>query len=165
MHVIVASHTTLFYIIILYHRHMDCQIQDVFSDCCIFALANATALVHGENPSTFLYNQKERSYIGITFFTVWKLANFISFWQRRGEEEIRKSNLLTQLKFVVTVDTTNFWMCDDHVQYLQRVVSHRSLCFCIRECYRITFKVVLWYVQKLKLITHDAIIIIKMLLL
>ena len=72
-----------------------------------------------------------------------KLHLILTKKRRRGEEEIRKSNLLTQLKFVVTVDTTNFWMCDDDVQYLQRVVSHRSLCFCITECYRITFKVVL----------------------
>ena len=34
---------------------MDCQMQGSlkFSDCGIFALANATALVHEENPSTF----------------------------------------------------------------------------------------------------------------
>ena len=72
-----------------------------FSDCGIFALANATALVHEENPSTFLYNQKEMRDHLFHCLEPGKLHLFLT-------EEIGKSNLLTQLKFVVILDNHKF---------------------------------------------------------
>ena len=38
-------------------RHMNVQMQSGTYDCGLFAIAFATALVHGEHPGKFLFNQ------------------------------------------------------------------------------------------------------------
>ena len=52
-------------------KHMDVQIQSGTYDCGLFAIAFAMALVHGEHPGKFLFNQDSMRHTAKNYWLFW----------------------------------------------------------------------------------------------